>query len=133
TNTRTGVPSWPAGVLDTVSLTSAANSYQKYCLASGLLLSPLIDQQRSATDFLNEVFLATNSTCVWSEGLLKFVPYGDTALTANGAAYTPNLTPVYSLGDDDYIVKSPGDPPLLTEIEDQSDAYNVVQLEYLDR
>ncbi|HWF77950.1 MAG TPA: phage tail protein, partial [Caulobacteraceae bacterium] len=66
-------------------------------------------------------------------GLLKFVPYGDTALTANGAAYTPNLTPVYSLGDDDYIVKSPGDPPLLTEIEDQSDAYNVVQLEYLDR
>ena len=133
TNSRTGVPSWPAGLLDASSLTSAANSYQKYTLAAGLLLSPLLDQQRSATDFLNEVFLATNSTCVWSEGLLKFIPYGDTALTGNGATYTPNLTPVYSLGDDDYIVKNAGDPPLLVDIEDQSDAYNVVQLEYLDR
>ena len=81
-------PAFPAGrpgVLDTVSLTSAANSYQKYTLAAGLLVSPLIDQQRSATDFLNELLLATNSTCVWSEGLLKFIPYGDAALTGNGA------------------------------------------------
>ena len=132
-NSRTGVPGWPVGLLDTASLTTAANAYQKYCLAAGLLISPLIDQQRSATDFLNEVFLATNATCVWSEGLLKFIPYGDATLTANGATYTPNLTPVYSLADDDYIVKSPGDAPLTSEIEDQSDAYNVVQFEYLDR
>jgi hypothetical protein len=133
TNSRTGVPSWPAGVLDTVSLTSAANSFQKYALAAGLLLSPVLDQQRGATDFLNEALLATNSTCVWSEGLLKFIPYGDTALTGNGQTYTPNNTPVYSLGDDDYVVKNPGDPPITVEIVDQSDAYNAVQLEYLDR
>ena len=133
TNTRTGVPGWPSGLLDTASLTTAANSYQKYCLAAGLLVSPLIDQQRSATDFLNELFLATNSTCVWSEGALKFIPYGDAALTGDGATYTPNLTPVYSLTDDDYIVKAPGDPPLTAEIQDQSDAYNVVQFEYLER
>ena len=133
TNTRTGVPSWPTGVLDAVSLTTAANSYQKYTLAAGLLPSPLIDQQRSATDFLNELLLATNATVLWSEGLLKFIPYGDTALAGNGAVYTPNLTPIYSLDDDDYIVKSAGDAPLTIDIQDQSDAYNVVQLEYLDR
>lgn len=133
TNSRTGVPGWAAGLLDTVSLTSAANSYQAYCLAAGLLLSPLLDQQRGATDFLNEALLATNTTCVWSEGLLKFVPYGDTALSGNGATYTPNLTPVYSLGDDDYIVKAAGDVPLTINIVDQSDAYNAVQIEYLDR
>lgn len=133
TNTRTGVPSWPAGVLDMASLAGAPNSFQKYALAAGLLLSPLIDQQRSATDFLNEVFLATNSTCVWSEGLLKFIPYGDAGLTANGQTYAPNNTPVYSLGDDDYIVKDTSDPPISLAIKDQSDAYNVVQIEYLDR
>ena len=133
TNTRTGVPSWPTGALDAVSLTTAANSYQKYTLAAGLLPSPLIDQQRSATDFLNELLLATNATVVWSEGLLKFIPYGDTALTGNGVTYTPNLTPIYSLDDDDYIVKAAGDAPITIDIQDQSDAYNVVQLEYLDR
>ncbi len=42
-------------------------------------------------------------------------------------------TPIYSLGDDDYIVKAAGDPPITIDIKDQSDAYNVVQLEYLDR
>src|SRR5258708_38429738 len=41
-NTRTGVPGWPAGLLDASSLAQ----YQAYCLASGLLLSPVIDQQR---------------------------------------------------------------------------------------
>jgi hypothetical protein len=133
TNSRYGVPGWPAGLLDTASLTGAANSYQKYCLAAGLVVSPVLDQQRSATDFLNELLLATNSTVVWSEGRLKFIPYGDTALAGNGQTYTPNLTSVYSLNDDSYIVKKDGDPPILVDIKDQSDAYNVVQLEYLDR
>ncbi|MEJ0065025.1 MAG: phage tail protein [Caulobacteraceae bacterium] len=127
-NTRTGVPSWGSGLLDSASLAQ----YQSYCLASGLLLSPVIDQQRGASDFLTEVLRATNSTVVWSEGLLKFVPYGDTALTGNGKTFTPNLTPVYSLGDDDFIVKD-DEAPLTVDIEDQSDAYNVVQCEYLDR
>jgi len=127
-NTRTGVPSWGTGLLGSLT------QYQAYALAAGLLVSPVIDQQRSASDFLTELLLATNSTCVWSEGLLKFVPYGDTVLTGNGETYTPNNTPVYSLGDDDYVVDvDSSDPPLQVDIQDQSDAYNVVQLEYLDR
>jgi hypothetical protein len=129
-NTRTGVPSWQTGLLDSVSLAQ----YRAYSLAAGLLVSPVIDQQRSASDFLTELLLATNSTVVWSEGLLKFVPYGDTALSGNGKTYTPNNTPVYSLNDDDYVVEiDSNDPPLQADIQDQSDAYNVVQLEYLDR
>lgn len=128
-NTRTGVPGWIAGLVDAPSLAQ----YQDYCLAAGLLVSPVIDQQRSASDFLTELLRATNSSVVWSEGLLKLVPYGDTALTGNGKTFTPNLTPVYALDDDDFIVKGSGDAPLTTEIVDQSDAYNVIQLEYLDR
>jgi len=127
TNVRYGVPSWASGLLGDLT------QYQDYCLAAGLLVSPVIDSQRSASDFLTELLKATNSTCVWSEGLLKFLPYGDTALTGNGRTYAPNNTPVYSLNDDDYIPQAAGDDPLTIDIEDQSDAYNVVQLEYLDR
>lgn len=127
TNARTGVPSWGSGLLGSLT------QYQDYCLAAGLLVSPVIDSQRSASDFLTELLLATNSTCVWSEGVLKFIPYGDTTLSGNGKTYTPAITPVYLLTDDHFVVDNPGDPPLQVDIEDQSDAYNVVQLEYLDR
>ena len=127
-NPRTGVPLWPSS-----GLLGDLTAYQDYCLAAGLLLSPVIDQERSASDFLKEVLLATNSTCVWSEGVLKIIPYGDTALTGNGKTYTPPSAPIYALDDDDFIVSSPGEPPLLVDLEDQSDAYNLVQLEYLDR
>ena len=127
TNSRYGVPSWTGGLLGDLT------QYQDYCLAAGLLVSPVIDSQRSASDFLTELLKATNSTCVWSEGMLKFIPYGDTALSGNGKTYAPNNTPVYSLNDDDYIPQTAGDDPLTIDIQDQSDAYNVVQLEYLDR
>jgi hypothetical protein len=132
-NGRYGVPGWAAGLLDTASLTTAAGSYQAYCLAAGLLVSPVIDQQTSASAFLTELFKATNSTCVWSEGVLKFIPYGDTALSGNGKTYTPNLTPVYALDDDAFVPGEDGKAPVQADIQDQSDAWNVVQLEYLDR
>ncbi len=128
-NARYGLPSWPAGLLDPASLAF----YGTYCLASNLVVSPCLDQQRTGSDFLSELFLATNSTCVWSEGVLKFIPYGDTAVTGNGVTFTPNLTPVYSLGPENFIPQADGDDPLLIDIEDQSNAYNIVQLEYLDR
>ena len=126
TNTRTGVPSWGAGLLGDLT------QYQDYCLAAGLLVSPVIDGQRGASDFVTEILRATNSTCVWSEGVLKFIPYGDTALSGNGKTYTPNLAPAYALDDDDFVVEKDASP-LQVDIQDQSDAYNVVQLEYLDR
>ena len=125
-NSRTGVPGWRAGLLGDLT------QYQDYCLAAGLLVSPVIDNQRSAKDFLDELLKATNSTCVWSEGGLKFIPYGDAPLAGSGKTFTPDITPVYALGDDDFVVEK-DEAPILVDIMDQSDAYNVVQLEYLDR
>lgn len=127
TNTRYGVPSWRSGLLGSLT------QYQNYCLAAALLISPVIDSQRSASDFLTEILRATNSTCVWSEGLLKFIPYGDASLTGNGKTYTPNNTVVYALNDDNFVPASKDEDPVLVDIMDQSDAYNVIQLEYLDR
>ena len=44
----------------------------------------------------------------------------------------PNLTPVYDLTDDDFIVSGAEDP-LRVERKTNADAYNQIQVEYLDR
>ena len=129
TNGRYGLPLWGAGLLDATSFAT----YSTYCLAANLLLSPVIDQARQASDFLQEIMTATNSNLLWSEGLLKIVVYGDTAATGNGATFTPNLTPVYALTDDQFIPKQDGEDPIFVDLEDQSDAYNTVRVEFLDR
>ena len=113
-------------------LIGSLTQYQNYCLAAGLIVSPVIDAQRSAADFIKELLRVTNSTCTWSEGVLKIIPYGDATLTSNGKTYVPNVTPIYALGDDSFIVTG-DEPPIIQQISDQSDAYNVVQLEFLDR
>ena len=127
TNSRYGVPNWPAGALGDWT------QYGTYCLAANLLLSPVVDTERTGSDFLKEILQASNSDCVWSEGLLKIIPYGDTAVSGNGAAFTPNLTPVYALNDDSFHPQTDGEAPITVDIEDQSDAYNIVQVDYLSR
>ena len=74
----------------------------------------------------------TNSAAVFSQGRLKIVPYGDSGLSGNGATYIPNLTPLYDLSDDDFIVSGAEDP-VRVERKTNADAYNQVQIEYLDR
>src|SRR5579872_2415128 len=129
TNSRYGLPNWGTGLIDSITF----GAYSTYCLAANLLISPVIDQARQASDFLKEIMMVTNSNLLWSEGLLKAVVYGDTQVTGNSTTFTPNLTPVYALTDDHFIPRADGDDPVHVEIEDQSDAYNIVQVEYLDR
>jgi hypothetical protein len=125
TNSNSGLPSWSAGLIGDLSDWSAS------CRANNLLLSPVIDSQRQASDFIAELMTATNAEAVWSEGVLKIGSYGDTPATANGVSWAPDLTPAYDLTEDDLI---PADgKPVKLEIVDQSDAYNMVQIEYLDR
>ncbi|MFV4649152.1 phage tail protein, partial [Mycobacterium tuberculosis] len=120
------VPQWPTGALGDLT------AYHDYCLASGLLLSPFLDAQRQASDFLMEILTASNADCVESEGVLKVIPLGDTAITANGVTYTPNLTPAYDLTWDQ-IVSGKGDDPIKWDFKRPSTAYNYVQVECLDR
>lgn len=110
------------------SLTNFAN----YVNSMGFFISPMIDQQRQATDWLKEWMDTLNSEFVWSGGLLSAVPYGDTAVSGNGFSFTPNLTPIYALTDDNFIVQGDEDP---VEIDraDLADAYNRMPIEYVNR
>lgn len=106
--------------------------YGVYCRAAGIFLSPVYSEQTEAQQNISELLEQTNSAAVFSQGRLKIVPYGDVKLSGNGAAYVPNLTPVYDLTDDDFIVSGAEDP-LTVERKTNADAYNQIQVEYLDR
>ena len=106
--------------------------YGVYCRAAGIFLSPVYSEQTEAQQNISELLEQTNSAAVFSQGRLKIVPYGDVKLSGNGAAYVPNLTPVYDLTDDDFIVSGAEDP-LKVERKTNADAYNQIQVEYLDR
>ena len=144
TNAQYGV-GFPAASIDATTLYggSGGSSYQAYCAAVGIGLSPALTDQEAANSILARWLQLTNSTAVWSGGKLKFIPYGDTAATGaldgpSGAgtgasvAFVPNTTPVYDLSDDDFIVGTDADPVIVTRSDPYS-ASNVVNLEVLSR
>ena len=107
-------------------------SYQTYCRAVGLALSPALTNQEQASSILARWLQLTNTAAVWSGGLLRFIPYGDNALTGNGITFDPNVTPIYSLTDDDFKIDHNEDP-LQVSRSDPYDAYNVWRLEIAER
>jgi hypothetical protein len=99
-------------------------------------MSLLLDKQQPAARWIDEMTELSVSAVVWSGTLLKIIPYGDQALSANGASWAPNLTWQYSLGDNDFLPWSDGgsgttDPVLLTR-SDPAQATNWLSVEYMD-
>jgi hypothetical protein len=133
TNAQYGV-GFPAASIDTTSLFGSGGdaSYQTYCRAVGLAFSPALTDAETASSILSRWLQLTNTAAVWSGGLLRFIPYGDTAVTGNAVTFNPNVTPVYDLGDDDYIVENNADP-LTVSRTDPYEAYNVWRVECADR
>ena len=111
---------------------SSLTQYSNYCVANGLFLSPVYEQQASGVQILTDLFKATNTYAYFSEGVLKVVPLGDVAVTGNGVTYTPNVTPVVNLGASDFIV-SGSSSPVTVQRKAPQDAYNAISLQFSDR
>ena len=118
-------------------LVTGAASFTTYCQAMGFVLSPAFTEQKPMNAQLQEVLDATNSEGVWTAGAssmtLKVVPYGDQPLTANGTTFTPNTTPLYDLGVDDFLVDSPDEDPISVSLTSPQDVKNCVPVEFLNR
>lgn len=106
--------------------------YSNYCRAVGIFLSPAYTEQGEAQRNISELLEQTNSAAVFSQGRLKIVPYGDGNYSGNGAAYVADNKALYDLTDDDFIVSGAEDP-VRVERKTNADAFNQVQVEYLDR
>ncbi len=72
--------------------------FAAYQQAQGLFFSPAVDQQDKATSILDRWAQLANSWIYWSGTQLLFYPLGDTAITGNGATYTPTIDVSYALG-----------------------------------
>jgi hypothetical protein len=134
TNAQFGV-GLPGGSIDATTLFTQSGTdaaYQTYCRAIGLALSPCLVDQEQASSILTRWLQLTNTAAVWSGGLLRFIPYGDTPVSGNGVTYTPNVTPIYNLDDDDFKLEDNEDP-LQVSRSDPYAAYNVWRLEAADR
>lgn len=104
--------------------------WSTYCKAANLLMSPAFTEQAAANEVLDKMAQLTNTAPFWSQGKLKFEPYGDTAITANGVTFYPNTTAVYDLDDRHFLDL---DNPVLVERKPQADAYNHIRIEFRDR
>lgn len=138
TNPYYGMTQFPATCVGDLT------QYRTYCLAAGLLVSPLIGTVGAANQFITDLMAGTNSAVVWSGTSFTVVPYGDAVITANGVTFTPNLTPVYSFTDNDFMAanqttnpksqaSSQSPDPLTVTRNDPFDQQNDIQVEYLDR
>ena len=123
-----------ADEIDSATLFGAGGdaSLQTYCKALGICFSPLLSSVETAQSVLQRWLQIANCGAVWSDGKLKFVPYGDQAVTGNGVTYTPNLTPVYDFSESDYQGDGSEDPLTLSRI-DLYEAYNVTRITVRDR
>jgi hypothetical protein len=60
-------------------------SLRNYSLARSLFLSPIEDQQRTASSFMDDMASWCNFACVWSYKQLNLIPYGDVPITTTAA------------------------------------------------
>ncbi len=109
---------------------ASMTQFNNYVVAAGLFVSPAYTSQQAAQQSVDDMLSAVNCAAVNSGGQLRIIPYGDASITGHGASFTPNLTPVYHLTDDDFIATD--DPIRVTRTRD-ADAFNRVQIEFLDR
>ncbi len=115
------------------------NAYA-YLAANNYLISKTLDTQTSVTDALGQVIETGNVGTVWSEGLLKLIPYGDTTCVGNGYTYTPNTAPAATLVTSDLLWSSdnkPGEPsredPIQMSRRAPQDCWNYVQAQWCNR
>lgn len=138
TNAQYGV-GFPAASIDATTLLgpSGGSSYQIYCQASGLALSPALTSQEAANSIIGRWLQLTNSAAVWSGGKLKFIPYGDASVagplySGGSVTFNPNVTPIYDLHDDDFIHED-GKDPLVIVRSDPYSTYNWQRLQISQR
>ena len=94
TNAQYGV-GFPSSSIDATTLYGSGGdaSLQTYCKAAGLALSPALTNQETASSILGRWLQLCNTAAVWSGGLFRLIPYGDSAVTGGGVTFTPDVTP----------------------------------------
>ena len=132
TDTNVGV-GFPSQFIDQASWFTNNNSAQNWVKSQLLFISQAILNQESVASIAGRWLEAFQIASVWSEGLLKLIPYGDQSVTGSLASYTPNTGIVAELTDNDFILGDKADDPITVSRSPWTDAYNRVQINYQNR
>src|SRR5262249_10336820 len=107
------------------------------CRASGLIGTIVMDAQRKAEEYLNEIGKCANLAYVWSGFRLKTIYRSEVSAVGNGATYIAKTAPVAVLDEDDFVCDDTNPPLSLTRIwptdskgERLADA-NLIRAEYI--
>jgi len=146
TNSQYGVGFPAASISGAALYGNNSSSFQAFCFAAGIAFSPVLIMREKASSILDRWLRLANATAVWSDGLLKIVPFADSSLSANGWTFAPNLTPIYSLTDEDFLYTEGEDPVKITradpysapnwqaiEIQSRADQYNTGPITAFDQ
>jgi hypothetical protein len=89
TNSNYGA-GFAAASIDTNSLfgSGADASLQAYCFAQGIAISPALTSSEQGSSTLTRWLQIVNCGAVWSGGLLRFIPYGEVAISAGNVSTT---------------------------------------------
>jgi len=117
-------------ILDETTLQQSRNSARAY----GLVGSLVMDSQKAAKDWLEELCTDLNAAAVWSGFDLKLIPYAEQSYAGNGAIYvSPTASgPVANLGEDDFVADE-GEAPVTVSRSAQVDAPNLQQIQSPNR
>lgn len=134
---RNGSRSPSDSYVSTNLTTAGVNNWWNYCVAQGLFFSPILNDQRSVAEIINDLTKAGNGAVIWSNGKLDVRPYGEQIVTGNSLTYNPtniygNNYIWYNLTDDDFISDIGQDPIIVTR-KPKTDTVNQVSIEYNDK
>lgn len=118
---------------------TALSEWYTFVGAANLWFSPLIDRQQPAAKWVQDFLDITQSELIVTCEALYVRPYCTVPVTGQtwdmlfqSYTYTPNLTPIATATDDDYVV-GPGEPPVTIERALPQDRYNEVKIEFVNR
>ena len=102
TNARYGAGFDPASIDQTTLFGAGGDaSLQTYCKSLGIAFSPLVNSQEAASSILARWLQICNCAAVWTGGLLKFIPYGDTQTSVGDQqTFTRNFSIPYVVPPD---------------------------------
>jgi len=100
--------------------------------AQNFFISPVLDSQDTASSVISKWLEAGMCAGYYSEGFLKFVPYGDTSAAANGVTWTAPSAYIVALDDTSFVSKEGEDPVKIGRVS-AADAWNIVQIQWNNR
>jgi hypothetical protein len=119
------------------------STYQRFCRATGMVVSEALTDQRALNDYLNSLLEGTYSEFVFVDGALTIIPRGAQPVSGGGAAYTPPAID-YTLAIDDFLPNTNAtgtssassalnNDPVIWSVKRRSDLSNQITVAYNDR